>query len=195
MWLALMRLAARLPLGALHAIGAGFGWLIYAASPTYRRHLRANLACAGYTDAATRRAAVAEAGKMLAELPAIWFRPQHEVAALVRAVEGDTEILDAQCARVFLAPHLGCFEITSLFAATRMPITVLYRPPKLASLDPLMRAGRARGRVRLAAADRSGVREVLEALKRGEAAGFPRTRCPVWGRASGSNTSAGRRTR
>ena len=169
----LMRLAARFPLGVLHAAGALLGWLIYAASPTYRRHLRGNLELAGFRDAATRRAAIAEAGKMIAELPAIWYRPHEEVAALVRAVEGDADVLEqAARARVFLAPHMGCFEVTSLYAATRMPITVLYRPPKLAWLDPLMREGRERGRVRLASADRAGVRQVLAALKRGEAAGF-----------------------
>ena len=170
---ALMRLAARFPLGILHAAGAFLGWLIYAMSPMYRRHLRANLELAGFRDAATRRAAITEAGKMIAELPVIWFRPHDEVAALVRAVEGDAQVLEqAGQARVFLAPHMGCFEVTSLFAATRMPITVLYRAPKLAWLDPLMREGRERGRVRLASADRAGVRQVLAALKRGEAAGF-----------------------
>ena len=35
-----------------------------------------------------------------------------------------------------------------------------------------MREGRSRGRVRLAPADLSGVRELMSALKRGEAAGF-----------------------
>jgi KDO2-lipid IV(A) lauroyltransferase len=53
-----------------------------------------------------------------------------------------------------------------------MPITVLYRRPKLAWLDPLMRAGRARGNLRLATADSSGVRQLIGALKRGEAVGF-----------------------
>lgn len=172
---ALMRLAASLPLCVLHAAGALLGWVIYLASPTYRRHLRENLELAGYRDRRTRRAAIAEAGKMLAEFPALWFRPHAEVAGLVRAVEGETGFLATPRNRepiVFLSPHLGCFDVTSLFAATRMPITVLYRPPKLAWLDPLMREGRGRTNVRLAQADLSGVREVLAALKRGEAVGF-----------------------
>ncbi|TAK47082.1 MAG: lysophospholipid acyltransferase family protein [Betaproteobacteria bacterium] len=172
---ALMRLAARLPLPVLHAAGAFLGWLIYLGSATYRRHLRANLEQAGFRDPRTRRAAVSEAGKLLAELPALWFRPHAEVAALVRSLEGETAVWTRARGGepiVFLSPHLGCFEVTSLFAATRMPITVLYRPPKLAWLEPLMREGRERTNVRLAQADLSGVREVLAALKRGEAVGF-----------------------
>jgi KDO2-lipid IV(A) lauroyltransferase len=49
---------------------------------------------------------------------------------------------------------------------------VLYRAPKVGWLEPLMRAGRGRGAVRLVPADFSGVRELFAALKRREAAGF-----------------------
>ena len=171
----LMRAAACLPLAFLHAAGAILGWAIYGLSPTYRRHLRENLAAAGYREARTRRAAIAHAGRMLAELPALWFRPHAEVAALVREVEGEAEALAARARGeplLFLTPHLGCFEIASLYAARRMPITVLYRPPKIAWLAPLMREGRERENVRLLPTDLSGVREVFAALKRGEAVGF-----------------------
>jgi len=171
----LMRLAAHLPLRVLHAAGVLLGWAIYGISPSYRRQLRGNLARAGYGKARTRRAAIGEAGKMIAELPALWFRPHREVAELVRAIEGHAEMLAAHARGeplLFLTPHLGCFEVTSLYAATLMPITVLYRPPKIAALEPLVRAGRERPNVRLAPADLSGVREVLAALKRGNAAGL-----------------------
>jgi len=53
-----------------------------------------------------------------------------------------------------------------------MPITVLYRPPRLGWLEPLMREGRERPNVRLVPADLTGVREVFAALRRGEAVGF-----------------------
>jgi KDO2-lipid IV(A) lauroyltransferase len=73
---------------------------------------------------------------------------------------------------VFLTPHMGCFEVTAQFAATQGPLTVIYRAPKMAWLDPLMREGRERRNVRLAPAELSGVRELMGALKRGEAVGF-----------------------
>ena len=69
-------------------MGSLLGWAIYGISPTYRRHLRQNLERAGYRDANVRRAAIAHAGQMLLETPAMWLRPQNEVAALVRAVDG-----------------------------------------------------------------------------------------------------------
>src|SRR5688572_20279094 len=104
-------------------------------SPTYRRRLRANLAQAGYSDARTRRAAIASAGRMLAELPAMWFRPHAQVAALVREVVGEAEALAARAQGrplLFLTPHLGCFEVTAQYAARQLPITVIYRPPHMA---------------------------------------------------------------
>ena len=171
----LLRLAARLPLAALHRLGSVLGWAVYGISPTYRRHLRENLALAGYADARVRREAIAAAGRMVAELPALWFRPHERVVSLVKAVEGLEPALEARAQGrpvVFLTPHMGCFEVAAQYAASRMPITVLYRPPKISWLEPLMREGRARPNVRLVPADVSGVRAVLSALKRGEAAGF-----------------------
>ena len=49
---------------------------------------------------------------------------------------------------------------------------MLYRPPKLAWLEPLMIEGRNRPNLRLAPADMTGVRALIRALGRGEAVGF-----------------------
>ncbi|MCX7960504.1 MAG: lysophospholipid acyltransferase family protein [Burkholderiales bacterium] len=169
------RLAALVPLPLAHALGVLLGWAMYALSAAYRRHLRENLAAAGYRDPALRRAAIAEAGKLVAELPAIWLRPRARAAALVRRIEG-VELVDAARAAgrpiVFFTPHLGCFEIAARAAAERFPITVLYRAPRLRWLEPLIERGRAGENLRLARADRSGVRELLAALARGEAIGI-----------------------
>lgn len=168
----LLRLIARLPLGALHRLGTVLGWALYGMSPTYRKHLRENLEQAGYRDRRTRHEAIASAGRMIAELPAIWFRPHARVVSLVKDVQGLDAALAAGKAVVFLTPHIGCFEIAAQYAAAHMRITVLYRPPKMGWLEPLMHEGRARAGLRLVPADRGGVRELLAALKRGEAAGF-----------------------
>ena len=171
----LLGVFAGLPLRVLHALGTVLGWAIYGTSPTYRRHLRENLRRAGYPDASVRRAAIAHAGRMLAETPAMWLRPQDEVAALVREVHGLEAAFAARDegkALLFLTPHMGCFEIAAQYASHRVPITVLYRAPKMRWLEPLMHEGRSRGSVRLVPADNRGVREMLLALKRGEAVGF-----------------------
>src|SRR5438105_869497 len=171
----LFRLFAALPLGFLHRLGSVLGWTMYGMSPTYRRHVRENLAAARYDDARLRRRAIAAAGQMITELPALWFRPHEEVVALVKEVQGAEIAFAAQKAGkaiLFLTPHMGSFEIAAQYAAHHIPITVLYRRPKLSWIEPLMREGRGRANVRLVPADLSGVREMLGAMTRGEAIGF-----------------------
>jgi len=179
MLLGLARFASVLPLHILHALGALLGWIVYFASPRYRHYFRANLRAAGYVDGALLGQAIAEAGKGLLELPAIWLRPSEVVAGWVVQVTGWHLVEAALAARrgiVFLTPHLGCFEITAQYYAFRAPadapITVLYRRPRKKALEPLMLAGRDRPNLRVAGADLRGVRILLRALRRGEAIGI-----------------------
>src|SRR5437870_226192 len=88
---AILRLIAALPLGFLHRVGTVLGWIMYGMSPTYRRHLRENLRAARYDDSRVRRGAIAAAGQMIMELPALWLRPNAEVAALVKETPGAGE--------------------------------------------------------------------------------------------------------
>lgn len=180
----LFRFLSRLPLPVLHNLGALLGWLAYALSPTYRRHLRENIAQAGMEPVQHLiGAAVAEAGKTLLELPKVWLRPQDEVVGRVVKVSGWELVEQAwQAGRgiLFLTPHLGCFEITAQYYAKHRPITVLYRRPKQGWLAPLIEEGRG-ANLRLAPADVSGVRKLIRALKSGEAAGMLPDQAPKAG--------------
>jgi KDO2-lipid IV(A) lauroyltransferase len=182
---ALFALLATVPLAGLHRLGGLLGWLAHASSGQYAARLRENLTLAGYgDDASLHRAAIRETGKSLAELPWIWRRPYAEVLGKVRECVGRQHIEAAQAAGkgiIFLTPHLGCFEISALWAAQRLPITVLYRPPKLGFLEAVMQAGRERGQAKLAKADVSGVRLLYKALRRGEAIGLLPDQVPSQG--------------
>jgi Kdo2-lipid IVA lauroyltransferase/acyltransferase len=176
--LTVMRWCARMPLAGLHFLGAGLGWVVYGLSPTYRRRCRDNLSAGGLSaDAGSSRtlhAMIAETGKSVTELCKIWFGRMEEIEQLVTC--DDWAVVEAaQRASkgiIFLTPHLGCFEISAIYGAQRMPLTVLYRPPKRAALESIMLAGRARGQMRLAPATLKGVRMLYKALQRGEAVGI-----------------------
>src|SRR2546428_3664156 len=71
----LLRLAARLPLRLVHALGSVLGWMVYLGSPRYRRDFKRNLAAAGLGEFRLRRAAIAEAGKSVTEGPGGLARP------------------------------------------------------------------------------------------------------------------------
>ena len=174
----LLRLAARLPLSGLHGIGAVLGWLVYICSPQYSRRLCENLQLSGIppTGGATRlqRQVAAETGKGAVELAALWFAPD---AAIQRWAHCESWSVVAQARKpgqgiIFLTPHLGGFEICAQYISQRMPITVLYRPPKLRWLEPLMIEGRSRWQTRVAPANLRGVRLFIKALRNGEAVGL-----------------------
>jgi Kdo2-lipid IVA lauroyltransferase/acyltransferase len=175
-----LRLLARLPLAWLHGAGTVLGWLAYRLSPVYAARLRENLMSSGVCrhDGECRellKRSIAEAGKGVTELVAVWFGRDERVAQLVVECHGWSAVETARARGkgiIFLTPHLGCFEMAALYGAQRMPLTVLYRPPKLRWLEPLMIAGRSRWRTRVAPANFGGVRELYRALGRGEAIGL-----------------------
>ncbi len=190
MLVAVFRLLARLPLSWLHRGGAALGWLVYWLSPSYAARLRENLYASGVCGGddgqrgAMLRATVAEAGKGVTELVAVWFGKDENVAQLVVECR-HWDIVEAARARgngiLFLTPHLGCFEISALYTAQRMPLVVLYRPPKLAWIEPLMIAGRSRWQAKVAPANMRGVRMLYKALARGEAVGLLPDQAPGTG--------------
>jgi KDO2-lipid IV(A) lauroyltransferase len=165
------RLLSKLPLPVLHGLGSALGWLVYLASPSYRRRLRDNLRGAGFGQHLS--AAIAEAGKAIVELPFVWCADPARVAA--HATEENWEVVQQAFERqqgiLFLTPHLGCFEITAQQIALRTKLTVMYRPPKKAALKPLIEGARARHNLHLAPATLSGVRILAKCLKRGEPVG------------------------
>lgn len=178
MVLALFRLLSRLPLRALHALGAFFGLATFWCSAAYRRELVGNLKQAGYTDMRLARHAAAEAGKGMLELPFVWMRPAKDVLALTTTSQWHL-IEDARARGhgiIFMTPHLGCFEVTAQHFALHPQkpahITVLYRPPRKAFLEPVVIGSRARATLRLAPANLSGVKQLVRALKAHEAVGI-----------------------
>jgi len=177
--LALLRWLSRRSMGVLHATGALLGWAGYVLSASYRQRLRSNAALAGIS-AQDRRAAVAEAGRMVAELPRLWLRPatrpleppaQWQHAELIERALADGRGL------VLLTPHLGAFEVIAQAYAerfgARQPVTVLYRPARQAWLRELETTARNRP----------------EPCSPQPTSRLPRLRSPRDSRASGNSTT------
>ena len=177
--LTLFRWLSRWPLWLLHAMGGALGWVSYGLSPVYRQRFKANAAQAGVSrDGA--RPAIAEAGRLLAELPYLWMRPASRPIAPHVSWDGE-ELIAAAHERgrgiVFLTPHMGSFEVTAQAYAERHgarhgPITVLYRPARKPWLRELVDTSRERPGLAAAPATLAGVRQMMRALRRGEAVGL-----------------------
>ena len=175
--LVLIRWLSRRSLSTLHAFGALLGWFGYALSPTYRQRLDAHAALAGISPA-QRRQSVAEAGRMVAELPWLWLRPVDRPLGPAVQWQGDdliTQALDAGRGLVLLTPHLGCFEVCAQAIAERFgqrtQLTAMYRPAHQPWLRQLEETARARPGLATAPAALSGVRQMIRALRKGECVG------------------------
>jgi KDO2-lipid IV(A) lauroyltransferase len=189
MLVALLRLLARLPLPWLHCAGAALGWIVYWCSPRYAGRLRENLyssgVCSGEAQCkALLRSAIAETGKGMAELIAVWFGSDEKVARLAVACDG-WEVVEAARARgqgiIIVTPHLGCFEMVSLYFVQRLPMTVMYRQPRIAWLEPIMIAGRSRWQATVAPANLRGVRMFYRTLQRRGSVGLLPDQAPKAG--------------
>ena len=140
-----------------------------------RNRLRENLLQAGCADTVTLTQAASGIGQMAIETVGLWRTPDDALLARVKIVEGWDAVLaarDAQCGVIFLTPHLGTFEMVSLFIGSQMPMTAMFRTPRVAWAEPMMRAGRDRLQIRSVPAEMSGVRAMLKALRRGETIGL-----------------------
>jgi KDO2-lipid IV(A) lauroyltransferase len=174
----LVRWISGWPLRLLHAIGGLLGWLVWLASPAYRRRLRTNADLAGVS-ASARRRAIAEAGRMVAETPWLWLSVDNATLAS-RVTWRNPQALDAAIAGrrplVILTPHMGSFEVAARAYTMRyghvQPLTVLYRPARQRVLREFQEASRRRPTMPTAPANLAGVRQMLRALKRRESVGL-----------------------
>jgi KDO2-lipid IV(A) lauroyltransferase len=179
----LFKLLSYCPLWLLHGLGWGLGWVTFLLSASYRRQFLANV---GQAQLSWRQClgAVGESGKLVAELPRLWL------GAPVRVTWHGTEYITEALARgkglMFLTPHLGSFEITAQdyarrFGQTLQPITVLFRLSRQAWLSALVRDARERPGVHGAPTTLAGVKQMLKALRRGEAVGLLPDQVPPQG--------------
>ena len=180
--IALFKFASRLPLGLVRLFGWMLGWLIWFLSPRYRAMMRANWDLAvqsgllGLSSGEARRAfraAIGHAGLIAAELPKIWCDPKVGEQMTLVGLHHLHEAIQRGKGVMIMTPHIGAFELTARVLAQHIPMTVLYRPAKQASFRRLMDALRPMpGLITAAPANASGVRQLVRALRKGEAIGM-----------------------
>ena len=172
----LFRWFARWPLRALHALGWLLGTLVFYSSRLSRKRIRIHLHVAGLPhDNTMIKTVLRQTMQGALELPLAFFRRPDEVAGLFQEVHGWEHIqaaLDAKQGLLLITPHLGSYDVAGRYISHRLPfpLTAMYKPPKIAALDAVMQAGRVRDKGRTAPANLQGVKQVMKALRAGEAA-------------------------
>ena len=176
----LLAAVGRLPLRWLQRLGAVGGtlarWLGTREARVARRNLELALpgVAAGERDA-LHRATLAATAQTALECARLWTRPAAENVALVRRVHGGA-LLDAALAApagvLIAAPHLGNWELLNQYLASRTPLTIVYRAPRRAALEGLLRHGRGAPGVTQVRAEAGAVRTLLRTLQQGGTVGI-----------------------
>jgi len=174
---ALLRVSAALPLSWNRQLGALLGWVLAHTPNSLRRISAANLAaCFPELSAQERqrllRTSLIETGKTALEAGPLWYWPAEKLHTLIGGAD-NAEAVDSAIRAgkgvIMATPHLGSWEMGGHYCAVRWGITTLYRPPRIAALDSLIRRGRERCGAHLVPTDASGVRRLYEALSQGGA--------------------------
>lgn len=176
----LLSLFAALPLRWNRRIGGLLGWIL-AYTPNRQRaysEINLKLCLPELSDRERRRllrASLIETGKTAVEAGPIWLWPAERLRGLLGEAQG-VEAVDAAVRSgrgvIVATPHLGCWEMAGQYCAARWGITSLYRPPRLAALDDLIRQGRERLGAQLVPTDARGVRQLYETLAQGRMIGI-----------------------
>jgi Kdo2-lipid IVA lauroyltransferase/acyltransferase len=176
----LLRLLALLPLRVLHGIGSGLGRLLLWRRGRMVRNTAANLRIArpqldGAGQEALLREVMIESGRSVSEIVKVWGAGAERALELVREVRG-AALLDAALAAgkgvIIAAPHLGCWELLNYWLCRRTPMAILYRPPRTAAIEGLLRKVRGALAPEQVRADGAGVRILYKRLAAGGTVGI-----------------------
>lgn len=167
---------ARLPLSWLRAWGRALGGLASRIPNQQRAITELNLKlCFPELEDPERqrlaRASLQQTAITALELGPLWRLPPARLAELEAETEGGELLEDALAAGkgvVLLSPHLGNWEMLNHFLMRRAQLVTLYRPPRIAEVDRIVRQARGRTGCISAPPTHGGVRRVLEALRGGE---------------------------
>jgi len=169
-----------IPLFLVQSIGVVIGYIFHMTNKKSRFLLVKNLTSSNiYKNKASLNKAInkniGETGKTIMESLAIWSSQQKRILGWVTEVYGLSEIAKAHARKkgiIFLSPHLGCYEITSIYYGSKYPLTVLYRPPRQKWLERLVKDGRQKGFHTLAPTNKAGIKQILKSLRNHQAVGI-----------------------
>jgi KDO2-lipid IV(A) lauroyltransferase len=164
----------------LHGIGGWLGRISLWRGARMVRHTQVNLDIARPgLDAPARQAllreVMVESGKSVTEIAKIWGGGAERALDLIRDVRGEA-LFDAALAAgkgvIIAAPHLGCWELLNYWLCRKTPMAILYRPPRIAAVEGLLRKARGALAPEQVRAEGAGVRTLYKRLASGGTVGI-----------------------
>jgi Kdo2-lipid IVA lauroyltransferase/acyltransferase len=169
-----------LPLGTARLLGAAIGHCVYLSKGrSYRITLKNLRACfpqlsPEQAQTLTRKSLI-ETAKTATEASIIWRNSWAWLQTKIVAVEGE-DLLRAELAKgkglIALAPHHGNWEVIAPYLASIAPLTAMYQPLNIPTIDKLILDGRSKCNINMAPTNRKGVHMLLKALQQGNIVGI-----------------------
>ena len=180
MILSVVKLLARIPLPVLHLLAWPLGLLLILIPNKQRHYARINVRICLPRHSFVKRQwiwmrSLIETVKTLLESPRLWLGKPDKVLKLIRKVDGLDAVKQAsQKGRgiIFIAPHLGNWEMIGQFYSHHFPMVLMYRPQKNKQLDDIIRNGRERFGGQLVPSTRKGLAMLLKALHENKTIGI-----------------------
>jgi KDO2-lipid IV(A) lauroyltransferase len=156
-------------------MGSGLGGLLSRFSNKIRLVTRINLElCLPELSDGAREAlmqeSLRESGKTVFEIGRIWLRPVDEVLGRIKSEE-NIQLLQHAVADnrglIVISPHLGNWEVLTLYLGHHYELSGLYKPSRLPGVDRLVFKARSRSGSIPIPADLAGVIKVRKALGKG----------------------------
>ena len=180
MILLVLKILARLPLPVLHLLAWPLGLLLIIIPNKQRHCARINVRLCLPQYAFWKRQwiwmrSLIETVKTLLESPRLWLAAPDKVLQLIRRVDGMEAVKQAKekgRGIIFIAPHLGNWEIIGQFYSHHFPMVLMYRPQKNKELDDIIRSGRKRFGGLLVPSTLKGLAMLLKGLRENKTIGI-----------------------
>ena len=178
--LLILKIIAYFPIGASRGLGKLFGRFLYSFNSQSVQTCKKNLTLC-YPELNAQEInrlcfdRMQHLGQSLFETPKIWRKGSIWIESKVKKVYGldiFESLFEQKKGLIIIIPHLGNWEILGLWISKRVPMTSIYEPPKIKSLNDWVKRGRENAGASLVPADIRGVSNVLKALTKGEVTGI-----------------------
>jgi KDO2-lipid IV(A) lauroyltransferase len=171
--LLLIQIAARTPWIVASAFAHVSVWLAWLANKRARPITTVNIEIC-FPDLTRKRqqslikASLYETSMNVIDMARCWVRSRAHLEGRISNVVGLEYLDETEAAgqgTLVLLPHLGSWEIVSLYLSSRYKVSALYREPRATALAGFVHRQRQRHGVRLMSLGTAGLRAVLQALR------------------------------
>ena len=175
-----LRLFSILPLRISLWVGAAIGKLLCHIPNRSLRLSKRNIElCFPELDPAQQQSLVRGSMQSMAqtflELGWFWYQRPERILALIRKIHG-LDLLEQACQAgqgvLLAAPHLGCWELIGQYLPSQIETDIMYKKPRDPGVEQVIIRGRERTGVKLIPADSKGVRELIQAIRKGHLVGI-----------------------